>query len=222
MTTPAFTTPPKCVEASVSSTVSSIRWLAAPTSRLWVEQAIAKPMQVLIDHAHCERKAAGSAVQLMFRYLCEPGLGEVLSPLAREELEHFEQVLDLIKSRGHYLAPLRSPGYGAVLAKQVRRAEPDRMLDSFLVAGLIEARSHERMALLAQHSPDLALRALYSSLLQSEARHFGVYWVLCEQRYSRDVIVPRLQQLAEVEVDALRGELGHPDDVRMHSVGVDA
>ena len=222
MTTPAFTTPLKCVEASVSSTVSSIRWLAAPTSRLWVEQAIAKPMQVLIDHAHCERKAAGSAVQLMFRYLCEPGLGEVLSPLAREELEHFEQVLDLIKSRGHYLAPLRSPGYGTVLAKQVRRAEPDRMLDSFLVAGLIEARSHERMALLAEHSPDMALRALYSSLLQSEARHFGVYWVLCEQRYSRDVIVPRLQQLAQVEVDALRGELGHPDDVRMHSVGVDA
>ena len=209
-------------EPSISSPVSSIRWLAAPTSRLWVEQAIAMPMQVLIDHAHCERKAAGSAVQLMFRYLCEPGLGEVLSPLAREELEHFEQVLDLLKMRGRYLEPLRSPGYGAALAKHVRRGEPDRMLDSFLVAGLIEARSHERMALLSEHSPDRALRALYSSLLQSEARHFGVYWVLCEQRYSRDVIVPRLQQLAEAEVDALRGELEHPDDVRMHSVGVDA
>ena len=222
MTTPAFTSPLKCDEASVSSTVSSIRWLAASTSRLWVEQAIARPMQVLIDHAHCERKAAGSAVQLMFRYLCEPGLGEVLSPLAREELEHFEQVLTLLKSRGRYLEPLRSPGYGAALAKHVRRGEPDRMLDSFLVAGLIEARSHERMALLAEHSPDQALRALYSSLLQSEARHFGVYWVLCEQRFSRDVIVPRLQQLAELEVDALRGELEHPDDVRMHSVGIDA
>ena len=219
----AMPPPPIDPEAvSIASTVSSIRWLAAPTSRLWVEQAIAKPMQVLIDHAHCERKAAGSAVQLMFRYLCEPGLGEVLSPLAREELEHFEQVLNLLKSRGRYLEPLRSPGYGAALAKHVRRGEPDRMLDSFLVAGLIEARSHERMALLAEHSPDQALRALYSSLLQSEARHFGVYWVLCEQRYSRDVIVPRLQQLAELEVDALRGELEHPDDVRMHSVGIDA
>ena len=158
----------------------------------------------------------------MFRYLCEPGLGEVLSPLAREELAHFEQVLDLLKSRGRYLEPLRSSGYGADLAKQVRRGEPDRMLDSFLVAGLIEARSHERMALLAEHSPDQALRTLYGSLLQSEARHFGVYWVLCEQRYSRDVIVPRLQQLAQAEVEALCGELVHPDDVRMHSVGVDA
>lgn len=202
--------------------VASIRWLAAPTSERWVEQAIARPMELLIDHAHCERKAAGSAVQLMFRYLCEPGLGEALSPLVREELEHFEQVLALIKSRGRYLEPLRSPAYGALLAKQVRREEPDRMLDSFLIAGLIEARSHERMALLAQFSPDPGLRELYGGLLKSEARHFGLYWVLCEQRYPREVIVPRLEELAATEVDALRGELSSPGDVRMHSVGVTA
>ena len=58
-----------------STSVASIRWLASPTSVSWVQQAISRPMEVLIDHAHCERKAAGSAVQLMFRYLCEPGLG---------------------------------------------------------------------------------------------------------------------------------------------------
>ena len=196
---------------TTTSSVTSIRWLAAPTSRRWVEQAIARPMEVLIDHAHCERKAAGAAVQLMFRYLCEPGLGEALSPLAREELEHFERVLKLLKDRGRYLEPLRSPGYGAWLAKQVRRAEPERMLDSFLVAGLIEARSHERMALLAEHSPDPDLRLLYGDLLKSEARHFGLYWVLSADRYPRDEIVLRLKELAAAEVD-----------VRMHSVGVDA
>ena len=188
-------------EDSITSTVSSIRWLVAPTSRLWVEQAIAKPMQVLIDHAHCERKAAGSAVQLMFRYLCEPGLGEVLSPLAREELEHFEQVLDLLKSRGRYLEPLRSPGYGADLAKHVRRAEPDRMLDSFLVAGLIEASSHERMALLAEHSPDQGHGRLTAACSKGSPPFRGVLGFV-----SRDIqmIVPRLEQLAEAEVDALR------------------
>jgi len=200
--------------------VASIRWLAAPTSEVWVEQAIARPIEVLIDHAHCERKAAGAAVQLMFRYLCEPGLGEALSPLAREELEHFEQVLALLQARGRYLEPLPSPGYGAQLAKQVRRGEPERMLDSFLVAGLIEARSHERMALLAQHSPDPELRDLYASLLQSEARHFGLYWVLCEERWSRELIVPRLEALALAEVEALSGDLKRPEDVRMHSVGI--
>jgi tRNA-(ms[2]io[6]A)-hydroxylase len=157
---------------------------------------------------------------MMFRYLCEPGLGEVLSPLAREELEHFEQVLALIKSRGRYLEPLPSAGYGAALGRQIRKGEPQRMFDSFLVAGLIEARSHERMALLAEHSPDPQLRELYSDLLASEARHFGLYWMLCEQRYPRDLITERLEQLAAAEAQALVGELEHPENVRMHSCGV--
>ena len=215
-----ISSPDVSVQAPLEKSVASIRWLAAPTSAAWVDQAIARPIEVLIDHAHCERKAAGAAVQLMFRYLCEPGLGEALSPLAREELEHFEQVLEVLESRGRYLEPLPSPGYGADLAKQVRRPEPQRMLDSFLVAGLIEARSHERMALLAEHSPDPQLRDLYGALLASEARHFGLYWVLCEERWPRSVIVPRLEELAAHEAQILTGELKRPEDVRMHSVGV--
>ena len=94
------------------------------------------------------------------------------------------------------------------------------MLDSFLVAGLIEARSHERMALLADHCQDQDLRQLYSDLLVSEARHFGQYWLLCEQRWDRALITQRLEQLAMVEVEALTGQLQQPEDVRMHSVGV--
>ena len=215
-----ISSPDVSVQAPLEKSVATIRWLAAPTSAAWVDQAITRPIEVLIDHAHCERKAAGAAVQLMFRYLCEPGLGEALSPLAREELEHFEQVLEVLKSRGRYLEPLPSPGYGADLAKQVRRPEPQRMLDSFLVAGLIEARSHERMALLAEHSPDPQLRDLYGALLASEARHFGLYWVLCEERWPRSVIVPRLEELAAHEAQILTGELKRPEDVRMHSVGV--
>ena len=199
---------------------ASIRWLASATSQTWLDQANAHPMEVLIDHAHCERKAAGSAVQMMFRYLCEPGLGEVLSPLAREELEHFEQVLAVLKSRGRYLEPLPAPAYGGELARRIRKVEPERMLDSFLVAGLIEARSHERMALLAEHSPDRDLRGLYGDLLASEARHFGVYWTLAESRWPRQQIISRLDELAQVETLALTGQLNRPEDVRMHSVGI--
>lgn len=199
---------------------ASIRWLAAPTSWSWVDEANARPIEVLIDHAHCERKAAGFATQLMFRYLCEPGLGEVLSPLAREELEHFEQVLALLKSRGRYLEPLQSPGYGAALSRHIRKEEPFRMLDSFLVAGLIEARSHERMALLAEHSPDAELRQLYGDLLGSEARHFGIYWFLAEERWPRTEVMRRLEILAAAEVVSLQGSLAKPEDVRMHSVGI--
>ncbi len=205
----------------VEKNLATIHWLVAPTSSSWLEQALAQPMLVLIDHAHCERKAAGSAVQMMFRYLCEPGLGEVLSPLAREELEHFERVLCLLKKRGYYLEPLPAPAYGALLSKQIRKGEPERMLDSFLIAGLIEARSHERMGLLAEHSPDTELRTLYRDLLSSEARHFHLFWSLCDQRYPRQLIIPRLHELAEAETKALTGELKHPEDVRMHSVGIE-
>ena len=201
-------------------TVASIRWLAAPTSWSWLEEANGHLDHLLIDHAHCERKAAGSAVQMMFRYLCEPGLAEALSPIAQEELEHFDRVLAVVKQRGRYLEPLPSPDYGATLAKAIRKGEPNRMLDSFLVAGLIEARSHERMALLADHCRDQDLRQLYSDLLVSEARHFGQYWLLCEQRWDRALITQRLEQLAMVEVEALTGQLKQPEDVRMHSVGV--
>ncbi|MEB3326259.1 MAG: tRNA-(ms[2]io[6]A)-hydroxylase [Synechococcus sp.] len=202
------------------SVPARVKWLAAPSSPDWLERAIAHPDLVLIDHAHCERKAAGVALQLMFRYPGDGQLGEVLSPLAREELEHFEQVLELLQRRGIPLRPLPAPGYGAALSAAVRKGEPERMLDSFLVAGLIEARSHERMGLLAAHSPDAELRALYGDLLASEARHFGLYWLLAESRYGREVTAVRLEQLAAVELSALDGPGDDPAQVRMHSAGV--
>ena len=149
------------------SNSSKIKWLIDPSSESWLRQALANPMDILLDHAHCERKAAGVAMQLMFRYIGESGLSEVLSPLAREELEHYERVLALLGSRGKQLLPLPAPPYGSVLSKNIRKEEPLRMLDSFLVAGLIEARSHERMSLLALHFPDNELRILYQELLKS-------------------------------------------------------
>ena len=191
-----------------------IRWLAAPTRPDWLEQALANPDTLLIDHAHCERKAAGAALQLMFRYPSDGELAAALSPLAREELEHFERVHALLDRCGIALRPLAAPPYGAGLAALVRRREPERMLDSLLVAGLIEARSHERMALLALHSPDPELRKLYGDLLTSEARHFGLYWVLCERRWPRPQVQERLGELAEAESLLLKPL--HPQP-RMHS-----
>ena len=201
-------------EAAVGGVAARVRWLAAPSGAAWLAQALADPDLVLLDHAHCERKAAGVALQLMFRYPGDGALAAVLSPLAREELEHFERVQALLVQRGIPLRPLAAPPYGAALTALVKRSEPDRMLDSFLVAGLIEARSHERMALLAAHSPDSGLRELYSDLLTSEARHFGIYWLLCERRWPRDRVVARLAELAAAEAELLSGL--HPE-ARMHS-----
>ena len=193
---------------------SKIRWLINKTTDAWIDLAISNPIEILLDHANCERKAAGVALQLMFRYVSEPGLSEVLSPLAREELEHFERVLSILNARGKKLQKLASPPYGAILAKNICKDEPFRMLDSFLVAGLIEARSHERMNLLSIYSPDLELRNLYADLLKSEARHFGIYWKLADERFNRNILTSRLEELAKVESDALV-EMHH--EPRMHS-----
>ena len=193
---------------------SKIHWLKSKTSEDWINLALSNPMELLLDHAHCERKAAGVALQLMFRYVSEPGLSEVLSPLAREELEHFERVLSILKTRGKKLQKLASPPYGGILAKNISKDEPKRMLDSFLVAGLIEARSHERMTILSIHSPDVELRNLYADLLKSEARHFGIYWQLANERFDKNIISTRLEELARVESDALVEMHKEP---RMHS-----
>ncbi|MEX1317813.1 MAG: tRNA-(ms[2]io[6]A)-hydroxylase [Synechococcaceae cyanobacterium] len=207
--------------APLPAAAARIRWLAAPSSPAWVELALARPDLVLIDHAHCERKAAGAALQLMFRYPGDDRLAAVLSPLAREELEHFERVLALLQRRGIALRPLAAPAYGSELSKAVRRQEPQRMMDAFLVAGLIEARSHERMGLLAEHAPDAELRQLYGDLLASEARHFGLYWLLCEQRWPRRTVMGRLEELAALESRCLAGSLPSGEAVRMHSPGVE-
>jgi len=194
--------------------IAKIKWLLTSSSPKWIEQAVSNPIELLIDHAHCERKAAGVAVQMMFRYLCEPGLAEALSPLAREELEHFERVIGILHARDRRLEPLPAPPYASLLVKNVRKEEPSRMLDSFLVSGLIEARSHERMTLLALHSPDIELRNLYSDLLKSEARHSCIYWNLARERFDKNIIFERLKELAEIEANIL-SEL-HPEP-RMHS-----
>jgi len=206
--------------ALLENPAARVKCRAGPSSAAWLEPPNARPDLLLIDHAHCERKAAGVALQLMFRYPSDTALAQALSPLAREELEHFELVLQVLERRGTALRPLAAPAYGATLAAAVRRREPQRPLDALLVAGLIEARSHERMALLAAHAEDPELRELYGELLASEARHFGLYWVLAEERHGREATVARLEALAQLEWEALSGELADPHGLRMHSVGV--
>ena len=182
---------------------SHIKYLSSITSDDWIHLALANPIDILIDHAHCERKAAGVAIQLMFRYPSEPNLAEVLSPIAREELEHFEKILYFLKDLGHSLKALQPPPYGAELSKNIRKEEPNRMLDSFLIAGLIEARSHERLGLLALNSEEVSFKLLYKSLLASEARHFGIYFKLAQTKFSKNQTLARLQELSKIESEIL-------------------
>lgn len=197
-----------------SSTLSVINTLKQPTRWEWVEQALAHLNIILLDHSHCERKAAGVALNLMFRYPSNTQLVRQLTAIAREELEHFELVNQWLERLGIPLAPLSAPPYGGGLAALVRRNEPDRLLDSLLVSGLIEARSHERLGLLATHCPDRELAEFYRSLMASEARHYGIYWVLADTYFERDVVKERLEELAIQESELLATL--HPEP-RIHS-----
>jgi tRNA 2-(methylsulfanyl)-N6-isopentenyladenosine37 hydroxylase len=181
------------------SVKATIRFLQSPTQDAWITQAVENLDEVLLDHSHCERKAAGVALNLMFRYPAHGSLLKALTAIAQEELEHFEQVNQILAARGVKLRALQPAPYGAGLKAEIRRQEPDRKLDSLLVAALIEARSHERLGLLAEHCADPTLGKFYRALMASEARHYGAYWVLASQEFPREIVNQRLEALAAVE-----------------------
>jgi tRNA-(ms[2]io[6]A)-hydroxylase len=193
---------------------SKINILKQPSQLAWLEQAIANLDTILLDHSHCERKAAGVALNLMFRYPSYAPLVRKLTAIAQEELEHFEQVNQWLDRRGIPLAPLNSPPYGARLKAQIRHQEADRLLDSLLISALIEARSHERLGLLGESCPEPELAKFYRSLTASEARHYGTYWVLADTYFEREIVQQRLDELAEIESEILSSL--HPEP-RIHS-----
>ena len=195
-------------------TQTRIKILQIPTSLAWVEQAIANLDLILLDHSHCERKAAGVAINLMFRYPSYSKLVRQLTAIAKEELEHFELVNQWLERRDIPLAPLNAPPYGKNLTKQIRSQEPHRLLDSLLISALIEARSHERLGLLGEHCPEPELAKFYRSLVASEARHYGVYWLLAEDYFDREQLHERLEELAVIESEILATL--HPEP-RIHS-----
>jgi tRNA 2-(methylsulfanyl)-N6-isopentenyladenosine37 hydroxylase len=151
-------------------------FLGAATPPAWVDAAAdpaALPM-LLVDHANCEKKAASTALAMLFRYEEHDELTERLSRLAREELRHFEQVRQLLHQRGIAWRRVPASRYAAGLVAAVRAAEPGRLVDRLIVGAFIEARSCERFALLAPRL-DPGLGRFYGGLLASEARHFRHY-----------------------------------------------
>ena len=190
--------------------------LASETAPDWVSAMERDLPTLLVDHAHCEKKAASTAVNLIFRYQDHPDLMVPLSALAREELEHFELVLALLSERGLPFVPLEPSPYAAALYKAVRREEPVRLLDTLLVCALIEARSCERMRCLAEHLTDPVLAELYRSLLASEARHHATYVDLAIPHFGRDATLARLTELSAHEAEVIASM---PAQIRMHATG---
>jgi len=198
---------------SSSDVVEIQSFLYCLTPRAWVEWALQNPCILLVDHANCEKKAASTALNLMYRYVDRHRLLQRLSRLAREELRHFEQVIAIMKARGVDYPQLSASRYAGALRKKVRTSEPARLLDTLLIGAIIEARSCERFAVLAPEL-DAQLGAFYYSLLQSEARHFRDYLKLAVEVCSQEEVDQRLSELLERERELIES----PDaEFRFHS-----
>jgi len=188
--------------------------LQSATDARWLAQVDAHLDEVLIDHAHCEKKAAGTALNLIFHYVDDRELCQEMTEIVREELEHFHLVLDLLERRGVRFRRLKPSQYGRKLNDLVRRQEPQRAVDRLLVAGLIEARSCERFQALAEHVEDRELAEFYRSLFESEARHHATYTRLAMHFATEDVVTARLDELAALEAEIIAAGEELP---RMHS-----
>jgi tRNA-(ms[2]io[6]A)-hydroxylase len=170
--------------------------------------------ELLIDHAHCEKKAAGTAMNLIFHYVENQELCREMTAIVNEELSHFHMVLDVLEQRGIRFRRIKASNYGSQLHALIRKLEPGRAIDRLLVAALIEARSCERFGVLRERLDDSALAAFYDSLFESEARHHATYVRLAHAYGDEDSVRRRLDELAIEEASIIaRGDVLP----RMHS-----
>jgi tRNA-(ms[2]io[6]A)-hydroxylase len=188
--------------------------LQSETDKRWLAQVDQCLDEILIDHAHCEHKAAATAMSLLGSYIENQELCDEMTRIVQEELEHFHLVVGLLSRRGISFRRQRPGHYGSQLRQLVRPQEPDRAVDRLLIAGLIEARSCERFRLLADHVQDTELSEFYASLFESEARHHATYVRLARHYADAQVVKQRLQELAEAEAQIITIGNALP---RMHS-----
>ncbi len=188
--------------------------LKCATNERWLRQVDEDLDSVLIDHAHCERKAAGTAMNLIMAYVENEALCRAMTEIVNEELDHFHSVLDLLRKRNIRFRRLRPSSYGKRLHELVRKDEPGRGVDRLLVAALIEARSCERFSRLRDHVPDAELAEFYGSLFESEARHHATYIHLVYDFAAPAEVRQRLDKLARAEADII---IQGDEFARMHS-----
>lgn len=178
--------------------------LRCHTSGEWVKHAVKHFDQVLVDHAHCEKKAAANALSLLQAYPEVPGLPALMARLAREECAHLAKVLALMDKRGLSLNRDGGDPYAQALLELMRHGSDERRLDRLLVAGIIEARSEERLSLLATHLEDPALKKLYAELAKSEDGHQALFVRLAKTQGPERKVEARLDELLASEAQIVK------------------
>jgi len=197
-----------------------IEFLGCTTPQAWLDEAINNLDILMQDHANCEKKAASTAMNLMFRYSFFTDLQVKLAQLVREEMLHYEQVLEFMNKRGQEWKGLSAGRYAGGLRKEIRTYEPEALIDVMIIGAFVEARSCERFYALAPVVDD-ELGRYYRYLLKSESRHFEDYLALAldvaktaKLKDPEETIQQRIEHIREVEKNLIIS----PDDTfRFHS-----
>ncbi|MBK8185904.1 MAG: tRNA-(ms[2]io[6]A)-hydroxylase [Cellvibrio sp.] len=189
------------------------RFLLCETPDQWIQTALKNQPLLLLDHANCEKKAASTAINLMCRYVGDFDMMHKMSRLAREELRHYEQVMQIMEKRGVAYEQITPGRYAGELRKPVRTHEPGRYIDTLIIGAIIEARSCERFAKLAPFLDD-ELKEFYLSLLKSESRHYEDYLKLAKRAAEGKDISDRIQLFLSVEQELIQSK---DDEFRFHS-----
>jgi len=197
-----------------------LAFLGCQTPKAWLDEAVNNLDILMQDHANCEKKAASTAMNLMFRYSFFPDLQVKLAQLVREEMLHYEQVLELMSKRGQKWDGLSAGRYAGGLRKEIRTYEPEALIDVLVVGAFVEARSCERFHALAPRV-DAELGRYYRYLLKSESRHFEDYLALAldvaktaKMKNPKEDMQQRIEHIREVEKNLI---LTPDDTFRFHS-----
>ncbi|WP_353172972.1 tRNA-(ms[2]io[6]A)-hydroxylase [Acinetobacter rudis] len=197
-----------------------LAFLGCKTPQAWLDEAVNNLPLLMQDHANCEKKAAGTAMNLMFRYSFFNDLQVKLAQLVREEMLHYEQVLEFMNKRGQEWQALSAGRYAGGLRKEVRTYEPEALIDILIIGAFVEARSCERFYALAP-LVDEELGRYYRYLLKSESRHYEDYLALAldvaksnQLKDPEEDIQSRIDHIRAVEQQLIES----PDPVfRFHS-----
>lgn len=194
--------------------------LKCPSPPEWIEMALANLDAVLVDHAHCEHKAALTALALTSQYPDHLPRVEKLAALAQEEAGHYATVVALCRQRGLKLGRPPKDPYVKALLQHTRQGYLDHLVDRLLICALIEARSCERLRLLAENLKDAELAPHYEDFWRSEAGHHALFIQLAQEavvlhaptslRKAKGIVQRRLEELAQIEATIVQAETLRP------------
>lgn len=170
----------------------------------WIQVALENLPLVIMDHAHCEKKAAATGMSLLSTYYDKKEISYSMSDLVEEEIGHYRSVIKILDKMGLTLGRDEGDEYAKKLLSFVNKNEPERMLDRLLTAGIIEARSCERLQILAENISDNEFRKFYKELSDSEAGHYVTFIRLAKIYFNENVVKKRLDELTTFEAEIIK------------------